>query len=116
MINFMDYCTTLAPVIRILKAVVNLIQWGIPIILILFGMIDLGKAVMAGKEDEMKKAQSTLIKRAVYAVAVFLVVFIVQLVMGIVSDAGANSDNESWINCWNNTSATVNGGSDSENE
>ena len=29
----------------------------IKILLILFGVIDLGKAVIAGKEDEMKKSQ-----------------------------------------------------------
>ena len=99
--NFLvDYCQSLAPVISILKAVVNLIQWGIPIILILFGMIDLGKAVMAGKEDEMKKAQGTLIKRFIYAVAVFLVVFLVQLVMNIVSESGADDSEQAWYKCW----------------
>lgn len=103
--SFLDYCKDLEVVIRILKAVVNLIQWGIPIILILFGMLDLGKAVMAGKEDEMKKAQGTLIKRVIYAVAVFLVVFIVQLVMNIVSDAGADGVNDSWYKCWSETSS-----------
>ena len=103
---FLDYCQSLRPVINILHSVVDLIQFGVPLLLILFGMIDLGKAVMAGKEDEMKKAQGTLIKRFIYAVAVFLVVFLVQLVMNIVSDAGTGADNQSWINCWNNTSAT----------
>ena len=89
----MNYCTELEPVIGILKAVVRLFQFGIPILLIIFGMIDLGKAVIASKEDEMKKAQGTLIKRAIYAVAVFLVVTIVSLVMGMV---GA----EEWNDCW----------------
>lgn len=90
-----DYCQELGPVISILKAVVKLFQFGIPILLIIFGMIDLGKAVIASKEDEMKKAQGTLIKRAIYAVAVFLVVTIVSLVMGMV---GA----EEWKTCWGN--------------
>lgn len=109
MIEFLSYCEDLAPLIRILKAVVNLIKWGIPIILIIFGMIDLGKAVMAGKEDEMKKFQGALIKRVIYAVAIFLVVFIVQLVMNIVSDAGANDSQESWHDCWSGTSSSTGG-------
>ena len=91
----MDYCQELSPIISILKTVVGLFQFGIPILLIIFGMIDLGKAVIASKEDEMKKAQQTLIKRAIYAVAVFLVVTIVSLVMGMV---GA----EDWKTCWGN--------------
>lgn len=101
-INFLDYCSDLAPLLRLVKSVIKLIQFGIPILLILFGMIDLGKAVMSSKEDEMKKAQSTLIKRVIYAVAVFLVVTIVNLVMNVVTDADAqDADSESWKKCWN---------------
>lgn len=99
-----NYCEGLAPVIRLVKSVVKLIQFGVPIILILFGMIDLGKAVMSSKEDEMKKAQGTLLKRFIYAVAVFLVVTLVVFVMNLVSDSQAKSkdksDTTSWNTCW----------------
>ena len=44
---------TLVAFIR--KGVIPIIQIGIPILLIIFGMLDLGKAVVAGKEDEIKK-------------------------------------------------------------
>ena len=37
------------------------------IILIIFGMLDLAKAVMANDDKEMKEAQKKLIKRIVYA-------------------------------------------------
>lgn len=94
----MDFCSELGPIISLLKNVVRLLQWGIPIILILFGMLDLGKAVISSKEDEMKKAQSTLIKRVVYAIAVFLVVTIVSFAMGLVG----SSD---WKDCWKNQGA-----------
>ena len=70
---FLDWCDDLDQVILLLKNVIKLLQWGIPMVLILFGMLDLGKAVMAGKEDEMKKAQGTLIKRCVYAIIIFFV-------------------------------------------
>lgn len=100
-LDVVDYCTGLDPVINIVKSVINLIKFGVPILLILFGMIDLGKAVMAGKEDEMKKAQGTLIKRFIYAVAVFLVVTLVTFVMDIVSNSGAKTGTQSWLECWN---------------
>ena len=104
MVNFLvDNCQGLDPVIKILKAVVGLIQFGVPILLILFGMLDLGKAVIAGKEDEMKKAQGTLIKRVIYAVAVFLVVTLVTFIMGVVGDSDAeDAESESWSKCWKN--------------
>lgn len=105
--NFLDvdYCGALKPVVKILHSVVTLIQWGVPLMLILFGMIDLGKAVMSSKEDEMKKAQNTLIKRVIYAVAVFLVITLVSFVMGVVGDADPDDVNTtSWSNCWKTVS------------
>lgn len=53
----------------------------VPILIIGLGFLDLGKAVIASKEDEMKKAQSTFIKRLIIGVAVFLVPAIVNLIM-----------------------------------
>ena len=96
---FLDYCKDLGPIIGIIHAVVVLIQFIIPIGLIIFGTIDLGKAVISSKEEEMKKAQNALIKRVIYAVAVFLVVIIVRAVMNIVVD-NANSNAKSWAKCW----------------
>jgi len=101
-------CGDLSSVIRILKAVYVLLQWAIPIILILFGAIDLGKAVIASKEDEMKKAQSTLIKRIVYAIVIFFLFAIVSLVIGLVADKNAPENTSTlikdydWATCWKN--------------
>lgn len=53
----------------------------VPIIIIVLGLLDFGKAVMASKEDEMRKAQSTFIKRVLIGVAVFFVPTIVDLLM-----------------------------------
>ena len=106
MMFFLEICNDLAPILRFIKkGIIPLIQIGIPIILILLGMIDLGKAVIASKEDEIKKAQGMLIKRIIYAVAVFFVVTIVMLVFGIfvssnTEDGDTVSGTQSWIECW----------------
>ena len=89
-----DFCTNLLPLIRLIKnGLIPLIQIGIPIILILLGMLDLGKAVMANDEKVMKEAQSKLIKRFIYAILVFLVVALVQLVFSMLGTAGEGSEN-----------------------
>lgn len=101
---FLDVdCSALMPLIKLIKnGVIPLIQLGIPIILILLGMLDLGKAVVASKEDEIKNAQKLLVKRAVYAIAIFFVVLIVQVVFGLLSSAGDDYGNQgnSWQTCW----------------
>ena len=94
-------CDALMPIIRLIRdGVIPLIQIGIPIILTVLGMLDLGKAVMASKEDEIKSAQKLLIKRAIYAVAIFFVVFIVQVVFGLIDNSG-DLGQSNWITCWN---------------
>ena len=96
-------CNALQPIISVVKAVVSVFQFVIPVLLILFGLIDLGKAVIAGKEDEMKKAQGTLIKRIIYAVAVFFVVTIVVFVMGIIGRGSSSA----WYRCYTDTTTDV---------
>lgn len=92
--NFLtDACGGLLEIVVLIRKVINIAQIIIPIALIGFGLIDLGKAVIAGKEDEMKKAQGTLIKRVIYAVLVFLIVQIVIFATGLV---GADE----WQACW----------------
>ncbi len=82
-------------IIRLLKAFLQIIQIAVPIGLILLGTIDFGKAVVSVDEDGIKKGQKTFFRRCVSAVLVFLVVTIVNLIMGII--AGSNMD---WKKCW----------------
>lgn len=97
----MDTCKELGPVISFLKAILGIIQWGVPILLIIMGSIDLGKAVMASDDKEIKGATSKLIKRAIAAVAIFFIPLIVNLLIGMVGGAGANEG--SFVSCWNDS-------------
>lgn len=72
--------------------VVKILQFGIPIILIVLGMLDLGKAVMSNEEKEMKTAQKTLIKRVVYAVLVFFIIAIVKFVFQMLSNSTSSDE------------------------
>lgn len=80
--------------------IIKVIQILVPVLLIIFGLIDLAKAVMAQKEDEIKKGQQTLIKRAVAAVIVFFVIIIVQILVKFVS--GSDDTVMSCFNCFIN--------------
>ena len=79
-----------ADVVRILKFIwtlLDIVLFAIPIGLILIVMIDFGKNVMAGKEDEMKKNLNIAIKRLIYAVVLFLVPTIVSFAISLVDEA-----------------------------
>ena len=111
--QIMDNCNGIGPVVAIIKnSVFPIIYIGIPILLILFGTIDLGKAVMANDDKAIKTATSSLIKRAIAALAVFLVSMLVSVVMGwLTSDNGIAADT-SWEDCWEKPL----GGSDSDSD
>jgi hypothetical protein len=91
-----------AVIANLVHAVINIIKIFIPIVLIIFGMLDLGKAVMSNDEKTMKEAQGKLIKRFIYAVLVFLVVTLVQVVLGFVDKAnqGTTGDAKTCISCF----------------
>ncbi len=97
-------CDSLMPIIRLVRdGLIPLIQIGVPIILIVLGTIDLGKAVIASKEDEIKNAQKMLVKRAIYAVAIFFVATIVTLVFSLFASTGDDkltNESQSWVTCW----------------
>ena len=100
----LDTCGGIYPVVSIIKkGIIPLIEIIIPIVLIVLGMLDLGKAVIASKEDEIKAAQKLLIKRIIYAVAIFLVVFIVTVIFNMLSNNAISigEDNQTWQYCWN---------------
>lgn len=102
-----DACQGLGGIVAIIKkGVFPIVQIGIPILLIVLGTMDLGKAVISSDEKEVKQAQSRLIKRCIYAVAIFFVATIVTVVMNLVAtsaDYDSNIDEGStknWSACW----------------
>ena len=90
----LDFCSDSATVWQLIGNVINIFKIVIPIIIVLLAMVDLGKAVMAGEEKEIKTAQKMLIKRLVYGVVIFFVVTLVQTVFGLVGEN--NTDKICW--------------------
>ena len=80
-----DFCTNFSMLWTIVGYVIFAIKVVVPIILIVSGMITLAQAVADGSDDKKKDAQKGLFKKIGYAVAVFLVIQIVSIVIGLVS-------------------------------
>ena len=90
-----NFCKNTANVWQIVGYVMLVFKIVIPILLIVLGMLDLGKAVIASKDDEIKKATKSLAFRAVAGVAIFFIPTIVSMVLGMVSnfsESGARED------------------------
>ena len=105
MINFMDitvqtgsdFCNGLFDIIKLLVNVVNILKWIIPMGLILYGLLDLGKAVMAGEDKKIKEAQKTFLMRLIYGIAVFFIFVIVEVIFGLLGVETNEGDSKI---CW----------------
>ena len=100
---FLDFTCSSIPeqILNITHLIYKAIQIGVPIILIIVGMFDMGKAITQQIEDEIKKAQSLLVKKAIAAGIVFLMFSLVSLLLTAV---GGHEDNT-----WNCISDLIHG-------
>ena len=73
--------------IALINKILNYIKIGIPILLIVFGVVDFGQAVLSDDRDSLKKATNKFVKRCIIAVAIFFVPTIVQLLLNIFNEA-----------------------------
>ncbi len=96
---FLFGCDDLLPIIKFIKLIFLLIQWVIPVGLIVMGAWDLGKAVFSSDDKEIKAAVGKLIKRAIAAAAIFFLVIVVKLIMGMVGDSDAENP-QNILDCW----------------
>lgn len=67
----------------IFKLIITVVQYAVPVALILWGSIDLFKSITTGKEDEIKKKQTLLIKKVLSAVIIFLLPWLIFTLLSI---------------------------------
>lgn len=70
----------------------------VPILLVIFAMLDLGRAITAKKEEDIKKYQGSCVKRIITGLLVFLVIVVVEFVLGFVEPETGTSG-ESPVKC-----------------
>ena len=92
-----SFCADSASAWKFIGEIVYIIRIVIPVIIILLGTIDLGKAVLAGEDKKIKEAQKAFIKRLIYGVAVFFIFTFVKIVFGLL---GVETDQGDTKICW----------------
>lgn len=74
----------------LINEILSYVRVIVPVLAIVLGSIDLFKALVASNPDAMKKAQSTFVKRLIFAVAVFFVPAIISIIMWVI-ESGLNA-------------------------
>lgn len=101
-VNVDSNCYGFDFLVRVIKdGVFPVLQIAIPIILLVLCTFDLGKAVIGSDDKENKKLQKRIIRRLVYAILIFFMVTVVNLVFSMVGSITENESLIRWSNCWN---------------
>lgn len=90
--------------------VINIIKIAVPLLLIVWGMLDFAKAIIAKKEDDIKSHQKMFVSRVISAVLVFFIIFVVQLVFSTLDKVETKSGDASDTgSVWDCTKKFING-------
>ena len=79
--------------LRFVGRVINIIKVVTPIVLIIMGMVDMARATTANSEKDMDASRKRFMKRIVYAVMVFFVISLVQLLFSILQTSVFKNEN-----------------------
>ena len=87
-----DSITFPGTVVGLLRTGIFIIQVVVPILLILWGMLDFAKGIIGQDEDKIKAGQKKFIQRLIAAIIVFLIVTVVQIVINTVGGLGGEGN------------------------
>lgn len=88
------FCSNTHQILAIVGWVLTVFKIAIPIIIIILGLIDLGKAAVSSKPEEIKKSATSLLYRLIGGIAIFFIPMLVMTVFG-------------WISGWSSTTAAL---------
>lgn len=95
-----EFCTEMAELLQILGWLITILKIAIPLVIIGLGAIDFGKAVIAEKEDDIKKQAKRLAMRVVAGVLIFILPSIILWFFGMLNGYQAiEGETDEFANC-----------------
>ncbi len=86
------FCADTYEVWEFVGQIMTVFKIVIPVIIIIMGAVDLGKAVVSSDEKEIKNATSSLLRRFIAGVVIFFIPTIVNVAFGILSGFDENEN------------------------
>lgn len=95
-----NFCNDAHQILGLVGWVLTVFKIAIPLIIIALGLIDLGKAAVSSKPEEIKKCATSLVYRLVGGIAIFFVPTIIMIVFGWISGWDKVSKEVGWDTCY----------------
>ncbi len=107
LVGAVEFCRNTANIWQVLGYVVLIIKIVIPLILIILGMVDLGKAVIASDDKAISKSVGSLVRRFIAAVVIFFIPTIVSALFNALSimSADERADYNICVQCVTNVNS-----------
>lgn len=97
--NLSTFCTKAKEILTFVGWALTIFKVAIPFIIVAYGIMDLGKAVTAAKDDEIKTAAKRLLFRAIAGVCIFFVPTMILWLFGTVDDFTSATDGGGFAVC-----------------
>ena len=113
-----NFCSEVSDILRVVGYFLLVFKIVIPLILLILGMIDLGKAVVSSDDKAVGKAVKSLAMRIVAAICIFFIPNIIGLVLKLASnDENVNKNYTVCAECIQNPGGSgCSGTTDTDNE
>lgn len=98
-----NFCSGTSEILSLAGWALTIFKIVIPLLIIALGLIDLGKAAVSSKPEEIKKSAQGLVWRLVGGILIFFVPSIIMLVFGFIgrfSDAQNGLGANEWNICY----------------
>ncbi len=98
-----DFCSGTSEILSMVGWALTIFKVVIPLIIIALGLVDLGKAAVSSKPEEIKKSATSLVWRLVGGILIFFVPSIIMMIFGFVgrfSTAQSGLGQNEWNICY----------------
>lgn len=87
-------------ILNVVISILEILNFLVPIVLIVLCTIDIFKIIVSKKEDEIKKLRKGVIMKIVYAILIYLIPYLVPFIFRLVDNILPMEYDESWYQCW----------------
>ena len=98
-VNVSDFCTDASGILQFVGWVLTFFKIGIPLVIIAYGMVDFGKAVVASEDNEIKNQTRRLLYRALAGVVIFFIPTLIMWIFGAITEYSTGRDKANFDLC-----------------
>lgn len=98
-VSLSNFCSSASEIVQLVGWVLTIFKIAIPLLIVALGAFDLGKAVMSGKDDEIKKNAKALGIRAIAGILIFLLPSVVIALFGLFDQFNDSALNVGFETC-----------------